>query len=267
MSAGIIPLPANVGTTTVPQNFRRGYIESWNFTVQRDLGAGFDAQASYVGTHAVRQMGSVNINAGYPGHGNAGRLLNPAFGLNADINSSEPFASTVYHGLQTQLTRRVGAAQLGVVYTYSKAIDFEDNSAQSGLTFAYPLYWGRNRALAGYDRTHDFQFWSVYGLPFGKGKQFLQHGIASALAGGWQLNTILSRTSGTPFTVTASGTSLNAPGNTQVADQILPNVAFWVVTAPRGHTSIPRLSPLLPPPALETPEGMCFAGQAFSTWI
>ena len=30
--------------------------------------------------------------------------------------------------------------------------------------------------------------------------------------------------SGTPFTVTSAGTSLNAPGNTQTADQVLPDI-------------------------------------------
>ncbi|HXB68326.1 MAG TPA: hypothetical protein VNY05_08785 [Candidatus Acidoferrales bacterium] len=34
----------------------------------------------------------------------------------------------------------------------------------------------------------------------------------------------MSRTSGTPFTVATSGTSLNSPGNTQTADQVLPTV-------------------------------------------
>ena len=48
----------------------------------------------------------------------------------------------------------------------------------------------------------------------------------SKLAGGWQMNGILSRTSGTPFTVGTSGTSVNAPGNTQTADQILSTVAI-----------------------------------------
>ena len=44
------------------------------------------------------------------------------------------------------------------------------------------------------------------------------------IAGGWQLNGVFSALSGTPFTVTSSGTSLNAPGNTQTADQVLPAV-------------------------------------------
>ncbi|MFN0106242.1 MAG: hypothetical protein ACKV2U_29645, partial [Bryobacteraceae bacterium] len=39
-------------------------------------------------------------------------------------------------------------------------------------------------------------------------------------AGGWRINGIYSAYSGTPFTVSAAGASLNAPGSNQTADQI-----------------------------------------------
>jgi hypothetical protein len=52
------------------------------------------------------------------------------------------------------------------------------------------------------------------------------------LFGGWQLNGIFSAYSGTPFTVTAASASLNAPGNTQTADQIKPEVAILGGTGP-----------------------------------
>ena len=76
--------------------------------------------------------------------------------------------------------------------------------------------------MLSYDRTHVFKANGIYELPFGHGKRFANNGFASKLAGGWQMNWILSRTSGTPFNVATSGTSVNAPGNTQTADQILP---------------------------------------------
>ena len=44
------------------------------------------------------------------------------------------------------------------------------------------------------------------------------------ILGGWQVNGIFSAYSGTPFTVTASSSSLNAPGQSQTADQIKPVV-------------------------------------------
>lgn len=40
------------------------------------------------------------------------------------------------------------------------------------------------------------------------------------------VNGVLSATSGTPFTVTSAATSLNAPGNTQTADQVKDSVTI-----------------------------------------
>jgi hypothetical protein len=82
----------------------------------------------------------------------------------------------------------------------------------------------RNRAPAGFDIPQNFQIGWVWDLPFGKGSHMASKGAASWILGGWQVNGTLSAYSGTPFTVTASGASLNAPFNTQTADQVLPNV-------------------------------------------
>ncbi|MEJ7605861.1 MAG: hypothetical protein WKF37_06260 [Bryobacteraceae bacterium] len=81
-----------------------------------------------------------------------------------------------------------------------------------------------NRTLTNYDRTHNLQITGVVELPFGKGRSWATSGIASALSGGWQMNHILSFMTGTPFSVTASGTSLDMPGSTQRADQIKASV-------------------------------------------
>ena len=101
-------LPAAVGTTTFPQVFNRGYIESYNFTVQRDAGAGINVQAAYVGSRAIRTTAIQNLNAAGPGGGNAGRVLFPAFGRISDIKYFVPFNTAKYNGFQTQVTRRFG---------------------------------------------------------------------------------------------------------------------------------------------------------------
>lgn len=249
---GILPLPSNVGTTTFQNPYHRGYIESSNFMLQRDLGAGFNIQSGYVGTRAIRQTVALNINAAPPGTGKAGQPLYMLYGNASTISDDEPFSTATYNGWQTQLTRRVRAANFGAVYTFSRATDYGDND-DAALTFPLPSDWARNKALAGYDRTHNFELYGTYELPFGHGKSFASSGILAAIAGGWQVNAILSRASGTPFTVTSSGTSLDAPGSTQTADQILPDVqilghvgpnasyfnpaAFAPVTAVRFGTS------------------------------
>jgi hypothetical protein len=78
----------------------------------------------------------------------------------------------------------------------------------------------RNRAVAGFDRAQNLQMGWLYEMPFGKGKTLAKSGPAAWVLGGWQVNGIMSAYTGTPFTVGAPGTSLNAPNNTQTADQV-----------------------------------------------
>lgn len=223
IAQGYLPLAYNLSTNTIPKNFRRGYIESDNLSIQRQLPGQFTTTFAYVGTHSVRQQSSVNINAAPPGGGNAGRLLNTTYGANTnitDLNSLMPFRGSVYNGAQLQIARMSERRiSTGIIYTYSKAMDISDNSEASGLTFAYPTYYNRNWALAGYDRQHNLQWWTIVNSPFGPGQAHLTHGFAGYVLGGWRISTVLSRVSGTPFNVTDSGAYLNAPGNTQLADR------------------------------------------------
>jgi len=59
-SSGFASLPVTGSTNSVWPNFHRGYIESWNLFVQRDLGKQFVANAGYVGNLFVRQQAPVS---------------------------------------------------------------------------------------------------------------------------------------------------------------------------------------------------------------
>ena len=225
LNQGVIDLPLAVGTTTFPAKFNRGYIQSFNFTIQREIGGGFNLQTGYVGTRAIRQTALLNINSATPGTGNAGRELALKYpGRIGTISLYTPFSTSNYNSLQTQLRRQfAGSGMFGLSYTWSKAINFNDNN-DSGLSWNTPSDWRRNRAVAGFDRTHNLQMYTVYELPFGRGKNMLRSGPAAWVLGGWQTNGVMSIYSGSPFTVGTAGTSLNAPGNSQTADQVLAEV-------------------------------------------
>lgn len=226
INQGIISLPGNIGTQTFPKVFNRGYIQSFNFTLQHELRNGWSVQAAYVGSRAIRQTANVNINAGVLGGGNSGRALFAATGRIANINSLTPFNSANYNALQTQATKRFGGhSNLGMTYTWSKAISYADNS-DSGLTWNWAQLWDRNRATAGFDRTHNLQIYGTWELPFGKGQKHLTSGPLSYVAGGWQINALASSYTGTPFTVGSAGTSVDSPGNAQTADQIVSTVNY-----------------------------------------
>jgi hypothetical protein len=90
---------------------------------------------------------------------------------------------------------------------------------------AIPEYYHLNKSVASFDRRHNLQITNVTDLPFGRGRRYLSEGgVLGAIAGGWQMNSIVALMSGQPFSVSASGTSLNAPNSTQRADQVKPEV-------------------------------------------
>ena len=89
-----------------------------------------------------------------------------------------------------------------------------------------------NRALMPYDRPHTFGASFLLEAPFGKGKRFANGGgWASKLAGGWRLNGLIAAYSGTPFTV-GSNNPLNAPNNSQRANQVKSTVQILGGTGP-----------------------------------
>ena len=230
LSSGVIPLPQTVGTTTFANPYKRGYINSYNFTVEHEFTKDLVFQTGYVGTYAVRAPVNINANASLPGTGTAGGLLSQAYtqaGLcspcnyTGTINEILPFQNTRYDSLQTKVTYRfAGGSNAGLSWTWSKAIDYADNEDLGSVAFPDPQFWQMNRALAGFDRTHNFEIWGVFSLPFGPGQRWAKSGPASWILGGWLIDPVISVMSGTPFTVTGNGSALNANGSTQTADLI-----------------------------------------------
>jgi outer membrane receptor protein involved in Fe transport len=225
---GIIPIPGAIAVNTIiPDQFKRGYVQSWNFTTQTKLGHGWTAQAGYVGTRAVDQLANVDRNAGTVGGGIASEPLNILYGRTAYTNQITGLGTYKYDALQSRLQRNFASGyQVGVNYTFSKAMGVAGNDNGDGAPLIQaPGYNFLNYARTDLDHTHNMEIESVAELPFGRTKMFAKTGIASKLLGGWRVNGLLSLYSGAPFNVTAPGTSVNAPGSTQRADQILPNVA------------------------------------------
>ncbi len=221
LSSGVIPLPTNIGTTTIPNPFKRGYINSFNLMFEQEW-KGIVLETGYVGARGVRPLVNMNANASPPGTGSAGGLLSVALGKNytGGINQEIPFKNNQYDSLQTKLTRRFKQGTLaGLVWTWSKSIDYQGNEELSAIRFPYPTFWERNRAVSDFDRSHNVKIYGVFLPPFGKGQRWATSGIASHILGGWQINPVISRLTGLPFTVGAGG-SLNANGSGQIADLV-----------------------------------------------
>jgi hypothetical protein len=133
---------------------------------------------------------------------------------------------SVYHSLQVALDRRIARGLfLKGAYTFSKAIDMANYGDWTTFTWNAAMVFKRNRALASHDIPHIFQIGYVYELAFGAEGKWATTGLAKTLLGGWQINGIFSAYQGRPYTLSASGASLNMPGNAQTPDQVKPTVA------------------------------------------
>src|SRR5713101_6940263 len=238
ISSGTITLPgAALERSTGTGLLKRGYIESWNLTVEHKLPANFLVSAGYVGTQTVHQFADLNVNASLPGTGQLGQPLTCAvpnfttqtcttlkFGRTAETDLWQGYLSANYHALQVSINRQFShGLMVKGAYTYSKAINLTDDDGWAALNWNDPSILRRNRAQAGYNTPHIFQLAYVYELPVGKGKSWANGGgVATKALSDWQVSGIFSAIHGQPFSLTASSASLNAVGQRQTPNQVGP---------------------------------------------
>lgn len=225
-STGVTTIAGNLGLNTTTTNFVRGYIQSWNLTLQKEFWNKLVGSVGYVATRQVKALGLLEQNYGFPGGGKSSQVLWSAFQRDADTQLVAPIGNSHYDSLQATLQRGfANGLQFNASYTWGKGIGiYNVRESTDGPAIKIPAFYNLNRAVQGFDRTHSFNLGGLYELPFGKGKKWANEGIGNALWGGWQANWLFSAYSGLPFGVGASGTDLNAPKNSQRADQVKANV-------------------------------------------
>lgn len=138
-------------------------------------------------------------------------------GLDIDENANgvnfrpNPFAGVVdlltnggkynYNSLQAEIRRRfTNGFSLQANYTFQKILTDVQSDQQTRFD---PFLDVNNEDLdyarADYDRTHTFNFNTLYELPFGNGKRWLNgSGWADRVLGGWQFSSIINISSGPP---------------------------------------------------------------------
>ncbi|HEX4228043.1 MAG TPA: TonB-dependent receptor [Bryobacteraceae bacterium] len=216
ISSGTVPVPGLAAVTTYNNaNYVRDYIQTWNFTVEQQV-KGWLASAGYVGMRDIDPQDNLQMNWSPVNGGTAGEVLNQLTGRTASTLFLGTMGTNTYDSLQTRLQRHFGGAyQLGMTYTFSKALGYAISPQ-----VVIPQDYGLNYGPQSTDITHMFSATAVADLPFGKGKHWAQTGVASKLAGGWQISTVVTAHSGFPFTATASSATLNAPFSGQFANCI-----------------------------------------------
>jgi Carboxypeptidase regulatory-like domain len=188
-----LDFPANLNSVDI--NNKQPAVQSWSFSIQREILRDTMMEAAYVGTRGTHLPRGVQINQADPNLPGDANTRRPYLGYGI-ISYNENSAESRYHGLEISLLRRMTRGlTLQLSYTYSKALGHvEDNPLDARHK---TLDWG----LTADDRTHMFAYNYVWEMPFYKDRG----GLGEALLAGWQLSGTVTFQSGLPSTVTQSG--------------------------------------------------------------
>jgi hypothetical protein len=209
---------------------RPGYTQRWTMDIQHEFPKRVLVEVGYIGNRATGLELSQNLNttpAQYlsrsPVRDQATinsltqQVPNPFFGLTqfsadqpANVPRSQllvpyPEFSSVntifsggfswYHALEVRAEKRISRGlSLQGSFTWSK---FMEATKKLNPTDAYPTHF-----ISSLDRPYNFTGSGVYELPFGKGRQFLSsaHGPLNQILGGWSVQAIYLKQSGSPLT-------------------------------------------------------------------
>ena len=196
------------------------YVQQWSFGVQRAISNSWTAEIDYVGTKSTHLDLLRNYNQPLISGNTVETTLNsagkpapiipyPDFG---EIEYTDAIGYGNYNGLQASLKRRLlQGLSVQAAYTYSHSLDnapeeLETNSGDApngrdaGSWYGNSDFDVRNRVSVNY----------VWELPFGHGKQMLNHGPLSWIFGDFRTSGVYTFYSGHPFTVNAGSTLASA---------------------------------------------------------
>jgi hypothetical protein len=234
----------------VQPNAKTEAVNEWKFSIEQQLAPNTALRVAYAGSFGYHGLLSIDPNtipaqicanpAGCVSGGTPGTTKGfvPQGAQYIPVTSRpNPYLSagffwytegnSRYNALEVDVTHRLSHGLLfRANYTWSKNLDFN-----SGLTGAQ----ANNQAQMVLDRDDLGRDWGPsalnvanqgsisahYDLPFGKGSR----GFARAVAGGWQLNTIVTLLSGFPFTPQI-GSNRSGDGDTRNPDRPNLNPSF-----------------------------------------
>jgi hypothetical protein len=230
--AGIVnPFPAphaNVPSTAAyPQfaspylfsgDYRNMYLQSWNFSIDREIASGLVARASYVGSEAHRLTVVRELNAAIYAPGATTATTNQRRPmLNVGSTSIvEPVGNSNYNALQLTVEKRFSKGfSVLANYQFSKSIDDSSNSKATGQSRTNPFNQAFDRGPSDFDRTHVFNASGLFEIP---GKY--RNKAVQAVIGGWNLNGILAAYTGYAFTVVSGVDNARTGTSNQRADLV-----------------------------------------------
>ncbi|HJY30013.1 MAG TPA: TonB-dependent receptor [Pyrinomonadaceae bacterium] len=195
------PFPLPDSALAIQRDLRTGYMQHWNFNVERQFGDKTVVEVAYVGSKGTKLLTARDINQPQPSVLPPGLPFvprpDPRFD---DIDLLESRANSNYDALQMRFQQRLtrGFSALAS-YTWSKSIDDASNffSSAGDPNFPQNSYnVAAERGRSNFDVSHRLSVSYSYELPFRHAD-----GFAGKLVNGWETFGIVTLQTGRPFTV------------------------------------------------------------------
>jgi hypothetical protein len=198
-------------------------IQQWNLTLQRQVLSDTLLEFGYLGSKGIHipyysngNQATLDANPANPTPILSRRLF-PLWGSGMRTTGGDGISS--YEAGYVKLEKRFSAGlSLLTHYTHGKSLDYSSQVNET-VRSVFNARLSKGRSL--YDIRDRVIFSGTYDLPVGSGKRYFSStGVAGAILGNWQINTIVSLQSGFPFFVSASGDACNCGAGSQTADQV-----------------------------------------------
>ena len=200
--------PAELITNTyaIDRNYKLGYLQTWNWSIQQTLPYALVLELGYQGSKGTRldiQRLPNRSSAGSPLTSEQRRKIGNAVGFTYDTSDG----NSVYHALQVRFTRRfTKGLSANALYTFSKSIDDASSIGGGGVTVAQnDQNISAERGLSSFDQRHVLNVNFVYSSPFGENGVIKASGLREKLLKDWQLTGGVNASSGLPFTARVLG--------------------------------------------------------------
>ena len=239
-AGSVFTLPAAPWTWMMQKNIRDSFTFQYLLNLQHEFSQSTVVEFGYMGSQSRRLWGLYDSNEPIPaGDGSAATTRSPfpEFGVIQTVHSN---ARGNYNGVSGKLTRRFGKGMTALVgYTFSKSMDMvsawrgQGDSRSANTTTCYLRC---EYAPSGFDTPHRVTASVMYDLPFGRGKSIGSNWnpVLNHIAGGWQINSIITIQSGRRGNFYGSNNSL------QYVDGQRPSATGQALNLPDGQRSTER---------------------------
>ena len=269
-----LPALPPVAITAIPNGkLHAPYFMEWSLGMEHQFGTTASLNAQYVGTRAVNQPYSSQVN-GYQtvcqGCFAPFRYLQPTDPRFGPVTQLSTGANSHYNGLQLTAMKRLGHGLQGQVnYTWSRCMDTVSNGgflpfSAGGILSPLPGDLARDYGPCDYDIRHNLNGQYVYQLPM----RVRSHALSYAL-NGWQISGTAFWHSGVPFSVLSTPYSANGNGIVQGSGpqfaSVVPGVPLYEHHPIPGVTQPGTLQWLNPDAfvsAVDPSTGLCHGGDS-----